>query len=259
MDHQANNGDKSVAGAQAIERAVHLLRLIARFEVVGARLTDLVSLSGMKQPTVRRILRALIEAELVAQSEETKRYAIGPLPFELGLASPTVNHRLIARYRPMLNRLAQGSGDTIYLIMRSGFDSVCVARVEGSYPIKMLLLEVGGRRPLGVGAASQALLAAQPDDVVDVALKVNESELSYYEGLTATQLRREIAQTRRRGYSVNENALVPGVSAIGKVIPNPGGQPVAAVSISAISSRISGKRLPELVALLEREIRSLLE
>ncbi len=41
------------------------------------------------------------------------------------------------------------------------------------------------------------------------------------------------------------------------VIPNPDGQPVAAVSISAISSRISGKRLPELVGLLEREIRSL--
>ena len=254
---QYSKEDKGVQGAQAIDRAVRLLRLIARFEVVGARLTDLVSLSGMKQPTVRRMLKALIDAELVSQSEDSKRYTIGPLPFELGLASPNLSHRLVGRYRPMLDRLAQLSGDTIYLVMRSGYDSLCVTRVEGTYPIKMLLLAVGGRRPLGVGAASQALLAALPDEEIERVLRINESELPHYEGLTAQQLRQEIQQTHERGYSLNESGLVPGVSAIGMVIPNPDGQPVAAVSISALSSRISGSRTPELAALLAREIRSL--
>lgn len=249
--------DRNVQGTQAIDRSVRLLRLIARFEVVGARLTDLVALSGMKQPTVRRMLKALIDAELVSQSSDSKRYMIGPLPFELGLASPNLSHRLVGRYRPMLDRLAQQSGDTIYLIMRSGYDSLCVTRVEGTYPIKMLLLAVGGRRPLGVGAASQALLAALPDDEVERVLSLNESELSYYGGLTAHQLREEILQTRRRGYSLNESALVLGVSAIGMAIPNHDGQPLAAVSISALSSRISGERTLELAALLAREIRAL--
>ena len=46
----------------------------------------------------------------------------------------------------------------------SRHDLVCIDRKTGDYPIKVFTVEIGIRRPLGVGAGSIAVLAAMPDD-----------------------------------------------------------------------------------------------
>jgi DNA-binding IclR family transcriptional regulator len=46
--------------------------------------------------------------------------------------------------------------------VRTGNDTLCVDRRIGSYPIQVLSIEVGARRPLGVSSAGVAILAAMP-------------------------------------------------------------------------------------------------
>ena len=58
------------------------------------------------------------------------------------------------------------------MIVESRFrSSICSARALGDYPIKALTLDVGIRRPLGVGAGGLAILCALPeaeaDEIID--------------------------------------------------------------------------------------------
>src|SRR5690606_15345907 len=82
-------GDASTPGAQTVERAVALLRLVAAHGPLGARLLDLAAESGIQRPTVHRLLRQLQKDRLLTQDALTKRYHLGVLLYELGLAAPS--------------------------------------------------------------------------------------------------------------------------------------------------------------------------
>ena len=75
------------SGTQAIRRAGAVLRAIARFGPSGARLIDLSRTVGLARPTTHRIVQGLIAEMMVVQNARTKRYQLGPLIFELGLAT----------------------------------------------------------------------------------------------------------------------------------------------------------------------------
>jgi DNA-binding IclR family transcriptional regulator len=62
-----------------------------------------------------------------------------------------------------------------------------------------------------------------------------------------------IKRTQDAGYALNDVSAVSGFRAIGIAVRDAAANPVAAISISAISDRIAGKRKDELVALLKSE------
>ena len=230
-------------GTQAIGRTATLLRALARYGREGARLVDLCRSTGLPQPTIHRILHGLIEEQLVAQDRTNRRYRLGALIFELGLAvQPVAN--VIDNYRPHLRNLADSSADTVYLVRRSGSDAVCLDRLEGSFPIRTLTLEVGGRRPLGIGAGGTALLASLEDSEVMRILEQNAREIGGYDIAAA---KNSITSTRAVGYSLTRGAITDGVDGLGMVIPNSAGLPWLAISIACISNRMLPSRIGELV------------
>ena len=147
-----------LTGTQSIERALTLLREIAAHNRGGSRLLDLATRTALQRPTVHRMLKCLASESMVQQDPDTHRYFLGPMVFELGLtAAPRFNLREICH--PALTRIAEATGDTVFLTHRSGLDSVCLDRREGTFPIKTFTLEIGMRRPLGVGTGSLAILS----------------------------------------------------------------------------------------------------
>jgi DNA-binding IclR family transcriptional regulator len=44
-----------------------------------------------------------------------------------------------------LARLTERTADTIYMSIRRDYESICIERFEGDYPIKTRTLDVGGR------------------------------------------------------------------------------------------------------------------
>jgi len=240
-------------GTQSIERATLLVRLIASRNRTGLRLADVVQHSRLQRPTVRRILKCLIDEGLVAQDGQTRRYALGPLVFELGLAAaPQFNLGDVCR--PALARIAEETGDTVFLTVRSGYDTVCIERREGPFPIRALTLEVGTRRPLGAGAGGLALLMPLPDDAVDAIIKANAVRLRAYNNLTIPSLLAMLKRARELGYALNDNHITPGATSIGLPIRSRFGQPFAAISIGAISSRMTAERQKKLIAVLRKEV-----
>jgi DNA-binding IclR family transcriptional regulator len=136
------------------------------------------------------------------------------------------------------------------LSTRSGIESVCVDREFGSYPIRANYLDLGMRRPLGVGAGSLALLAWLPDDEVDAVLQLIAPRIAKrYPRITADLLKIEVALSRQRGYALLLDVVVDQMGGIGVPVFGSDGRPLAAISLAALTSRITprlGTLVPQL-------------
>ena len=245
------NGAGRVAGAQSIRRALKVLRVLAVGQERGVRLTDVVEESGLNRPTVHRILRVLAEEGAVEQDAESRRYMIGQEVSLLGLAR-TARSPVRAVAEPYLRYLAEQAGDTVFLTIRSGFDSICVDRKTGSYPVKVLSIEVGARRPLGVGVGGLMLLALLPEDEAAAVIKANEQRLAHHQ-LSPARLAERMRTARVKGYAYTDVGVVRGTRAVAVPVLGADRAPAAAISIAAIADRIPSARLPGLVALMKEQ------
>jgi DNA-binding IclR family transcriptional regulator len=245
-----------VSGTQSIQRAIGLLRAIASRGRTGSRLVDLTQHSRLSGPTIHRMLKCLMAESIVTQDPESHRYFLGPLIFELGLAAaPQFNLRQICE--SALLRIAEKTGDTVFLIARSGFDAVCIDRKEGNFPIKALTLDVGTRRPLGVGAGGMALLLSLPENQIEKIVAANAKSLKQHGNLNVPILMNRIRRSRALGYALNDRQETLGAISVALAIMNPYGPPYAAISIAAIANRMTAERQKEIIAVLRAEVRAL--
>lgn len=243
-------------GTQSIGRAVALLKEVAARNFAGSRLVDLARDVELKPATAHRVLACLVREGLVMQRHGTKLYFLGPLSYELGLAS-SMHFGVKEIGAPLLRRLARLTGDTVFLTVRSGADSVVIDRAVGGYPIKVLTQEVGARRPLGSTVGGLALLLALPDDELAGIVAANAQRLTRYGQLTEQVLWRMIRRSQALGYGLNENDIFDGVTGVGVAVPHRYGRPSVALSVVAISPRLAAGRRAEVAGLLEESAQQL--
>lgn len=238
--------DEAPQGAQLISRAAEILRAFPRGTPEGRRLRDLATSTGLAEPTVRRILLALIHEQFVVQDAETKRYRLGPLAFELGLASG-FHARVLHVCKPHLRALAADTGDTVFLALRTGLETVCLDRADAASPINSKLAEVGERILLGVGTGGVALLAAMKDGEVEEILSAPAFDQS---PVSRDGIRARLAQTRTSGYADITDKPIPGLRGIGVVVPTARGLPTLSLSLVAEHSRLTDTHLAQVLSIL---------
>jgi len=225
-----------------------LLRIIALHNRGGLRTVDLCRITHLRRPTLHRLLQSLVHENLVTRNERTRNYHLGPMLHELGLsAAPPV--AMADLCRPHLHAIADATGDLVFLTQRSGSDTVCLDRHEGPQWTRAFNLDVGTRRPLGVGAGGLAILSALPPDEIRTIVRTNAERIEEFDGLTVTTLRRMVRLARVRGYAVHDGTT-SGARAVGVPIRDRHGIPIAAISVSALARRMPESRWPEIVSLL---------
>jgi DNA-binding IclR family transcriptional regulator len=239
------------AGAQTVDRACALLSEVARHGRSGTRLIELTKATRLSRPTVHRILQSLLAAGFVEQNAETRRYRLGLALHRLGLAAPSPIDA-VADLRPLLEGLAQRTGDTAYLMMRQGDEVLCLARAVGATPIQTLLIEVGAYRPLGTTIAGITMLAALDDREIEAILKRTATAMKGYRNATPGYVRRQIANVRRDDYCFSEGVLIQGTTGLSAAVSASAGPPYLAVSLSAISTRMPRCAVKALVKELMR-------
>lgn len=242
----------------SLRRGVVLLKLLATAGPRGMALTELAARATFPHPTTHRILRQLMEENLALHSKETRRYKLGPLAFELGVAGSTM-YDIRDLCEAQMNALVEATGDTAYLVVRSGFDAVCMHRREGSFPIRALVLEVGSRRPLGVGAGGLAILAAIDEEERLRIIERVAPALPGFGQLDAGALTEACEATRTTGVAVIKNRVSLGVTAVGIAVHDSLGQPVAALSVAALSQRMGPQRIQQIsdqLALAVRQVQA---
>jgi DNA-binding IclR family transcriptional regulator len=139
------------------------------------------------------------------------------------------------------------------LSVPSGPEAICVALQEGTYPIRANYLEIGSRRPLGVGAGSLALFAWMPDREIEALMPMVAARLERFPRITRRVLEDHIEQSRKRGYAMILDLIVERMGGIAMPILGADGRPVARSPIAALTERITSRE-EALAAALKREV-----
>ncbi|MPY85848.1 MAG: helix-turn-helix domain-containing protein [Actinophytocola sp.] len=232
-----------VAGTQSISRAFAMLRL---FCTEGGSL-GVVQLAGRLEltlSTTHRIARALVAEGYLAQDEGRERYRFGPQSLLLGHAA----HRALGIdvARPVLERLAAHTEESINLGLLDGDHAIVIERVESSQRLRFSM-EVGARIELHATSMGKSLLAFNDeltgyvdgldDDLVQLTTKTHA---------TVKSLRADLGEIRARGWSTDDEESLVGVRCVAAPVLDTTGQAKAAVAVQAPAVRMPDERFDEL-------------
>jgi DNA-binding IclR family transcriptional regulator len=229
---------------------------LAQQAEAGLRVSELCQRLGQTQATTHRLLQQLIDEGLVEQGRQTKRYRLGIDFFALA-ARAGDSGGLRELCRPALLRLGASLSDSVFLLVRSSFDAVCLDRCEGPFPIRTFTGDIGGRVPLGVGQGAMAILANLPAAEQDEVMRFNVPRIRHMGTLDEVFLRTEGAKVRARGFAATSSGLLEGMAGCAVPVFDRNGRVVAALSVGTLTNRLNSERLPVVVELLQREARAL--
>lgn len=232
-----------VVGAQAISRAfavLHLVRDRGSDVGVGQIARDL----GLTLSTAHRIVRALVTEGYLAQNETNERYYLGGSALLLGQAASR-NFRLDV-VRPVLERLAARTGESVNLGVLAGNCAIVVERVESSQPLRFTQ-PPGTRAPLHASAMGKALLAFNAD--LEARFLSSEEALEPILPNTRThagKLRSELEEIRARGWSTDDEESHLGVRCVGAPVQDSPLASRAAIAVQAPAVRMPTGRFADI-------------
>lgn len=238
--------------AGSVPRAFAVLRALAANPEQGSRVTQIAQRIGLTQSTTHRVLQTLLAQGMVEQDASSKLYRLGIDFFSLAAAAGHAGN-LRSVCKPAMLRLCASLGDSIFLLVRSGFDAVCLDRCEGPFPIRSFTGDVGGRVALGVGQGAMAILAHLPDAEREEVMRFNLPRLREYAVYDEVYLLTEIERVRSQGYAGSNTGLLDGMAGVAVPVQDSAGTTVAALSVGTLATRLNAERLPTVVELLKRE------
>jgi DNA-binding IclR family transcriptional regulator len=231
-----------------------ILRMIASAGAEGVRLSGVASGLGLHKASTSRVLNTLVALDILERGDD-RRFRVAA-SFQQMLGLPVSMARLRQAARPALSQIVDVLGDSAFLSVRGGFDAVCIDRQVGAHPLQALSLDVGSRRPLGVGAGSLALLAWLPADECEEMIEAQEGRLERYPNATPARLHELVEIARAEGFTDLPNFVIPGMTGMGIPIRDVTGLVVGAVSVAAVGDRLSGGRRDLAAGLLHEASRT---
>jgi DNA-binding IclR family transcriptional regulator len=175
------------------------------------------------------------------------RFQLGARLIQLGL---NVVDRLELRSaaRGTLERLVAATHDTALLVVPDHGDLLFVDKVLSDARDVRTDPRVSSRRPLHCTSLGKALLATLDDtSVIKAVQAVGLARATEYSITGKEELLADIADTRARGYSIDEQEALPGVFCVGAPVRDHTGNPVAAISLSTIKEFFDPDRTGPLV------------
>ncbi|GAA2311088.1 IclR family transcriptional regulator [Streptomyces violaceusniger] len=221
------------SGVGVLDKASLLLGVL---EAGPASLSRLVSATGLKRPTVHRLVLALERLRLLARDTQG-RFVLGP---RLGLMAAKVRaDHLAAVAEPVLCELRDQTGASARLFRRRGRTRVCVAEaVAPGNPAVRDRTPMGVPLPMNAGPVSQVLLAwERPEEL--------------YEGLRGAMFTAStLSGVRRQGWAHSVGGREHGIAAVAAPVRGPSGRVVAALSVSGPAARMPSAQGRDLVSSL---------
>ncbi|MFI5614208.1 IclR family transcriptional regulator [Amycolatopsis sp. NPDC051903] len=238
-------GAQPPAGTQAIRRALGVLRLL-KDEGGELSLSAIARKLDLTTGTTYRVVGALSADGLVTHNPRTDSYHLGPGAILLGQAAQRVHglHRAL----PVIEQVNADTGESVNLTIREGTESVVLLRAQSTLPLRFEQ-HPGARFPLYATASGKVILAHSPDAEAYLAnLPEQLTAVTSHTLATRADLARELAETRERGYSIDDEENVDGVRCVGAGVLDDRGLARAAVVIQVPTVRLPKDRIPELGA-----------
>lgn len=229
---------------QSLSRALAILDHLATSEG-GLTLTALAQSVGLAPSTAHRLLTTLEQSRYARFDPESSTWTVGVQAFIVGNAF-LASRNLAATARPFMRRLMEESGETVNLAIEDDGCAVYIAQVECREMMRAFN-RPGQRVPLHATGVGKALLASMDDrDVERFVRRYGLTAVTERSITTPQELNAVRAETRARGYAVDDEEQAIGLRCVAAPIFDENAEPIAALSISAPTARVGDDRLTSL-------------
>lgn len=226
----------------SVDHALELLLLLR--EQPDLRVTVAAGQLGIAPSTAHRLLSTLEHRGFVTQDRMTRAYRVGPALIELAFSNTSaIDLREVSE--PHLRAATQRMGETVNLLVRQEGSVRFVAGFEADQRIRTHVL-TGTLLPAYATSGGKVLLAELPRETLRALYPRGLRRFTSHTR-TFTQLVDELALVLMRGYAVNHEESVEGLTAVAVPLRDRGGTTIAAVAMSAPSVRLAPARVREVV------------
>lgn len=196
-------------------------------ELTAAEVADRL---GEPRSSIYRLLSSMARLELVEPAGERGAWRLGMRLFRLGsVVLARFDVRQLAL--PVMERVHEETGNTVFLLVRRYREAVCIERIEGR-AVWAMAIRVGTSLPLHVGGGPKVLLAAEPPETWEEYAAAGLARLTERTIVDPGELFKVLRRVQREGVSISNEDVVVGLAAVGSPILDHRGEVCAAVSMS---------------------------
>ena len=234
------------SGAEGLKSLRKAMRILDCFSLQEPRisLTDIARKVGLPLSTTHRLLATLRDVGILEQEGDRDLYRLGLKLLELGsmvLANMEVHREAL----PFIEELSRESGETVHLGVFDGSQVVSIEKMDSPHGLASNIT-VGKGAPAYCTAVGKALLAFQPESVLEHVCRRGLTRFTPQTLTDPARLRKELEKVRTSGYAVDESEHQPGVRCVAAPIRNHSGNVIASLSISGPATRIPKEAIPPL-------------
>lgn len=231
-------------GVQSVDRALSILETLAEDDE-GYRLSDLAIRTGLSASTVHRLLATLESRRFVQFDRAESKWHVGVRSFTVG-ASFARRRNFSTQAIPYLRKLRDLTRETANLAVVDDEFIIVLTRME-SREIMRSLTQVGGRVPMVTSGVGKAVLATYSDEDVGAVIRHHGMpRLTERSIVRPSDLFKELEKIRKQGFALDDEEACMGLRCIAAVVYNDCAEPLAAISVSGMTSRLTDDRLPEI-------------
>ena len=160
-----------IESVKSVERAMIILSSFSQ-DCTELGITELSKKLNVSKSTIHRLLTSMQKHDFIIQDNVTKRYKPGFMFLHLSeIALKNINIKQASI--PILHKLRDITGETIYLNVISNNHRFCIEKAESLQDVRRII-EIGKPRPLYAGASGKVLLAFQSETKIQNILKKAE-------------------------------------------------------------------------------------
>jgi len=208
----------------------------------GSDEAQVASSLQLHKSTAHRFLMVL-ERHRMVERTTTGKFRLGLRLFDFGNRA-IEQYDLRDRAQPHLRRLVVETEETAHLCILEAARVIYIDKIEPARSVRMIT-RVGASNPVHCTSVGKAILAFLPEEkAAEVVRRTRFERFTHRTIATAEALRAEMEKTRRRGYAVDDEEFEEGLRCIAVPLLDAQRLPVAAVSISGPSFRVTAQKLP---------------
>lgn len=231
---------------QSIKKAILIMNLF-RDKDRELSLTEICRRTELHKSIAFRILVTLESEGWLVRSFATNKYMLG---IRLLSFCNAINKDIAIKEiaMPVMERLAQATGETVVLAMYSNGEAICIEKIESDSNVK-ITAEVGKAYPLHVGATGLSVIMGMPLDLQQQILF--KSPLEAFFPSTETNPAKVIEmleQAKKDDYIVSRGMRDPGVIAVGVPLTFQQEQLYMGLSVAGPEYRFDEEKLKFIIA-----------
>ncbi|MCO8277536.1 IclR family transcriptional regulator [Actinoplanes sp. TRM 88003] len=218
-------------------------------------LSELARRTGLAKASVHRLSQELVQWGLLER--RNGEYRLGMRLFEIGQRVP--RQRILRDLaRPLMIDLVQATNETSHLAVSDGLEVLYLDKVSGEQTQISRPSRVAGRMPLHCTATGKALLAFGPRQLLEEVMSAPLTRVTPRTTVAPGLLGQELRKAREQGYVAEFEQTRIGYMSVAIPLTGATGAVVAALSVTAPTTRAKVDRFAGLLNLVGRRMTKLL-